>query len=106
MPLAMSSANFTAWLWSTTRADEGEEGRGGKETRRQKRKVKMGKQQSLGAFQFLHVHKLLTCALVEYVEERSVWHVMGNDDGVRGWRCLTGPENRQNVWMRKDPMET
>lgn len=21
MPLAMSSANFTAWLWSTTRAD-------------------------------------------------------------------------------------
>lgn len=76
------------------------------EERRQKRKVKMGKQQSLGAFQFLHVHKLLTCALVEYVEERSVWHVMGNDDGVRGWRCLTGPENRQNVWMRKDPMET
>lgn len=106
MPLAMSSANFTAWLWSTTRADEGTEDRGGKETRRQKREVKMGKQQSCGAFQFLHVHKLLTGALVEYVEERSVWHVMGNDDGMRGWRCLTGPENRQNVWMRKDPMET
>lgn len=75
---------------------------------RQKREVKMGKQQSVCvcAFQFLHVHKLLTGALVEYVEERSVWHVMGNDDGMRGWRCLTGPENRQNVWMRKDPMET
>lgn len=42
---------------------------------------------------------------MEYVEERSVWHVMGNDDWVRGWRCLTGPENRQNVWMREDPAE-
>lgn len=25
MPLAMSSANFTAWLWSTTRAEDEEE---------------------------------------------------------------------------------
>lgn len=25
MPLAMSNANFTAWLWSTTRAEKKEE---------------------------------------------------------------------------------
>lgn len=25
MPLAMSNANFTAWLWSTTRAEKEEE---------------------------------------------------------------------------------
>lgn len=30
---------------------------------------------------------------------------MGDDDGVRGWRCLTGPENRENVWMREDPTD-
>lgn len=60
------------------------------------------------SFYFIHAHKceVLTSALVEYVEEGSIWHVVGNDDGVRGWRCLTGTENRQNVWMRKDPMET
>lgn len=69
-------------------------------------KVKTGEEKSFGAFQFQHVPKLLTSALVEYVEERSIWHVMGNDDGVRGWGCLTGPKNRQNVWMRKDPVET
>lgn len=38
--------------------------------------------------------KLLTSALVQDVEKRSVGHVMGDDDGVRGWRCLTGSENR------------
>ncbi len=43
---------------------------------------------------------------MEYVEEGSVRHVVGDDDGVRGWRWLTGPENRQNVWMRKDPTGT
>lgn len=58
-----------------------------------------------GLFQFNHLHKLLTSALVQYVEKRSVGHVMGDDDGVRGWRCLTGPENRKNVWMRKDPTD-
>ena len=42
---------------------------------------------------------------MEYIVEGSVWHVVGNDDGVRGWRRLTGPKNRQNVWMRKDPVE-
>lgn len=26
---------------------------------------------------------LLTSALVEYVEERSIWHIVSNDDGVR-----------------------
>lgn len=26
---------------------------------------------------------LLTSALVEYVEQRSIWHVVSNDDGVR-----------------------
>lgn len=49
--------------------------------------------------------KLLTSALVQDVEKRSVGHVMGDDDGVRGWRCLTGPENRKNVWMREDPTD-
>lgn len=49
--------------------------------------------------------KLLTSALVQDVEKRSVGHVMGDDDGVRGRRCLTGPKNRQYVWMRKDPTE-
>lgn len=34
MPLAMSSANFTAWLWSTTRAEEEDDkDRGGQEIR-------------------------------------------------------------------------
>lgn len=32
MPLAMSSANLTAWLWSTTRAEEGREPRRGVKT--------------------------------------------------------------------------
>lgn len=50
--------------------------------------------------------KLLTGALVEYVKEGSVWHVVGDDDGVRGWRCLTSSKHGQNVWMRKDPIET
>lgn len=26
---------------------------------------------------------LLTSALVEYVEQRSIWHIVSNDDGVR-----------------------
>lgn len=54
----------------------------------------------------IHVHKLHTSALVEYVVERSVRHVMRNDDRVRRGRRLTGPENRQDVRMRKDPAET
>ncbi len=34
MPLAMSNANFTAWLWSTTRAEEEQEGDSGEKERR------------------------------------------------------------------------
>lgn len=89
IPLAMSSANFTAWLWSTTRADDegGNGGRSDKETWFR----------ALGLKNFIDVHKLLTGALVEYVEEGPIWHVRGDDDGVRGRRGLTGAKNRQNV---------
>lgn len=66
---------------------------------------KTANSRAAGLFQLNHLHKLLTSALVQYVEKRSVGHVMGDDDGVRGWRCLTGPENRKNVWMRKDPTD-
>lgn len=83
MPLAMSSANLTAWLWSTTRAEEGKEPA--------ERSLNM---ESCRRFRLNGPDKLLTSALVQDVEKRSVGHVMGDDDGVRGWRCLTGPENR------------
>lgn len=61
---------------------------------------------AFAALRFSDEHRLLTGALVEDVEEGPVWHVMGDDDGMRGWRCLTRPENRQNVWMGEDPMGT
>lgn len=57
-----------------------------------------------GACQVVHAQEVLTGALVENVEEGSVRHVVGDDDGVRGWRCLTGPKNRQDVRMREDPV--
>lgn len=83
MPLAMSSANLTAWLWSTTRAEEGRNPR-----------VRSENVESCRCFRLNGLDQLLTSALVQDVEKRSVGHVMGDDDGVRGWRCLTGPEDR------------
>lgn len=35
MPLAMSNANFTAWFWSTTRAEEQEEKDDGAQTNKE-----------------------------------------------------------------------
>jgi len=102
MPLAMSSANFTAWLWSTTRAKEGE----GHRDRKGR-----GRFWPFPSYAWAKKPKktptnLHTSALVEYVVEGSVGHVVGNDYWVRRWRRLTSTKNRQDVWMREDPVGT
>lgn len=35
---------------------------------------------------YIYCNKGLTSALVQYVVEGSIWHVVANDDGVRGGR--------------------
>lgn len=98
MPLAMSNANFTAWLWSTTRA-KGEETKSSKTDEGQKQKDTL----SLTYFVCLQRLQILTGALVQDVVKGSIRHVVSDNDWVRGRRGLTSTKNRKDVWMRKDP---
>lgn len=95
IPQAMSKANLTACVWSTTKSG----GDTAAATRRRQGKVIRMAGAGVTA-------KVLTGALVQHVVEGAVRHPVCDDDGVRGRRRLAGSQHGEDVRVGKYPGRT
>lgn len=97
MPRAISKANFTACIWSTTKSGKGVTG--GQPT--------LSPPQGCGWRDPCCPQKYhppaLTGPLVQDVVQGAIGHPVADDDGVRSWRGLAGAQHRQHVGVGKDP---
>ena len=120
MPRAMSTANRSAWFWSTTIPDRQTHSREGRTRYQQCNRASAYRFTT--TYPYVLMYKLnhfdtynirntpdkdnagageLTCLGVQDVVERPELHVLTDDDQVR--RLGARPEHRQDVRVVKDP---